>query len=176
MAAKKAKSKKKAPSKKKPTKPARKVTLRAKAKAPARKLVKKKAAPKEAARKASAAAKGKAKGKKRGTKGVQRQDRAGHLDPRYAANLRKLSGRAERDSREAFIKGSRSEDDLAQAIAEEVIGKATTGEDEGEDMANQVVDEERGGPFVVTTGGTEFADGVDESNPPDAEREPFPTT
>ena len=35
---------------------------------------------------------------------------------------------------------------------------------------------EVGGPFVVTTGGEEFAEGTDESNPEDAEAEPFPKT
>ena len=39
---------------------------------------------------------------------------------------------------------------------------------------NSDVPEDRGGPFVVTTGGEEFADDVDESNPEGATREPFP--
>ncbi len=164
-----AKTKKKALKKKTA---AKKPVVRAKARSHARKPAKK---AKLAAKASKASKKGKGtKTKKKGA--VQRHDRAGHLDPKYAAGLRRRGGKPERENRDAFIKGSRSEDDLAQAIAEEVIGKATTGEDEGEDIANEVVDEERGGPFVVTTGGTEFADGVDESNPADAEREPFPTT
>ena len=166
MAAKKAKPKAKAPNKKAVKKPA----PRKKAKAAAKKTIAKKAVAKKAVAKKAVAKKPAAQ------KGVKRRDRAGHMDPKYAAGLRRRSGKPEKDNREAWVKGSRSDDDFAEAIAEEVIGKATTGEDEGEEMAQQIVDEERGGPFVVTTGGTEFADGVDESNPADAEREPFPTT
>jgi hypothetical protein len=61
-------------------------------------------------------------------------------------------------------------------LAEEVVGKATSGEDTGEDVANQDVDEEVGGPFVLTTAGTEFAEGTDASNPKGSRREPFPRT
>jgi hypothetical protein len=53
---------------------------------------------------------------------------------------------------------------------------ATSGEDEGEDVANQDVPEELGGPFVVTDADTEFAQGTDASNPRGAKREPFPRT
>ncbi|HSQ65438.1 MAG TPA: hypothetical protein VLM85_19600 [Polyangiaceae bacterium] len=180
MAAKNAKKKKKTASHKPAArKPAQGKKLAAKKAAPRKKAAPKKAAPKMKATPKKAAPKMKAAPKKKTaakSKAVQRQDRAGHLAPRYAAGLRARSGKEEKEDVEAFLKGTRSEDDLAEGLGEEVIGKATTGEDEGEDFANQVVDEEGGGPFVVTTGGTEFADGVDESNPADAEREPFPTT
>jgi hypothetical protein len=104
---------------------------------------------------------------------VKRRDGAGHLDPAYARGLREQSSAREPDE-PAFVKGNHADDDLAEELAEEVVEKVTSGEDEGEDVANQEVSEDRGGPFVVTTGGTEFADGVDESNPADAQREPFP--
>jgi len=187
MAAKKAKPKAKAPNKKAVKKPAARKKAKAAAKKPIAKKVAKKAVAKRAVAKKAVAKKAVAKkavAKKAVAKkpvakkavAKKRHDRAGHLDPQYAAGLRSQSGKPEKDNREAWIKGSHSDDDLAEGLAEEVIGKATTGEDEGEEMAQQIVDEERGGPFVVTTGGTEFADGVDESNPADAEREPFPTT
>ena len=67
-------------------------------------------------------------------------------------------------------------DAYAEELGEEVVGKATSGEDQGEDAEDSIDEEENGGPFVETTGRTEYADGVDESNPADAEREPFPTT
>jgi|SRR5882724_9531801 len=110
------------------------------------------------------------------TNGVRRHDRAGHLDPRYAAQLRakSLESREASDAEPAFVKGARSSDDLAEEFGEEAVESMTTGEDEGEDARNQFVDEEIGGPFVETSGKTEFANDNDESNPEDATREPFP--
>jgi hypothetical protein len=98
------------------------------------------------------------------------------LDPKYAADLRAQSGIEEKDA-PAFLDGPRSpNDDFAEELGEEVVEKATTGEDAGEDALNQVVPEEDGGPFVESTGGQEFAEGADLSNPKSAFREPFPTT
>lgn len=105
---------------------------------------------------------------------VQRREN-GHIDKQYAKDLLSRSGPRE-DEGPAFLGGPRTDDDLAEGLGEEFVETATSGEDESEDVANQVVSEERGGPFVVTTAGTEFADGVDESNPKGAKREPFPTT
>lgn len=156
MAAKKKKKKKLATPKKK-----KKVV--AKKRAPAKKV------------KAKAKAKPKAKAKAKAKKPVRREDRAGHLDPKYAATLRAQSGTSSRaeSKRGAF----RVKDDaFATEMGEEVVDQATSGEDEQEDVADRVEEEERGGPFVVTTGRQEFADGTDESNPEDAEVEPFPKT
>jgi hypothetical protein len=66
-------------------------------------------------------------------------------------------------------------DELAEELAEEFVSSATSGEEAGEDGLEQVVPEENGGPFIQTSGDAEFADGTDESNPADAEVEPFPT-
>jgi len=52
----------------------------------------------------------------------------------------------------------------------------TSGEDRAEEALNETVEEETGGPFVETSGTKEFAHDIDESNPEDAMREPFPTT
>jgi hypothetical protein len=51
----------------------------------------------------------------------------------------------------------------------------TTGEAQTEGAHDQTVEEE-GGPFIETSGKKEFAHDIDESNPEDAMREPFPTT
>jgi hypothetical protein len=61
-------------------------------------------------------------------------------------------------------------------MGEEFVKSAVSGEEDTEDDLNQVVEEESGGPFVETTGGTEFAEGTDASNPTGAKKEPFPTT
>ena len=62
---------------------------------------------------------------------------------------------------------------LAAAILEVLAGARTP--TEAAQALEQVVPEERGGPFVETTGGTEFAEGTDASNPKGAKPEPFPT-
>ena len=71
---------------------------------------------------------------------------------------------------------ARAKDDLAEMLAEEFVSGATSGEDDREDSREAMVEEEIGGPFVPTTGATEFARGTDASNPADAEVEPFPTS
>jgi hypothetical protein len=108
-------------------------------------------------------------------KPIRRRDGAGHIDPKYAADLLAQSGGREAQAR-SFLELPRSEDDLAEQLGEEAIETATTGEHEGEDVLDQEVPEERGGPFVESTGATEFAHGTDPSNPAGAKREPFPTT
>jgi len=140
-------------------------------KLPRRKTSAGKAPPKKTAQSAKSPAKRVAP-----PKPIRRQDRAGHLDPHYAATLRRQSGPKEHDPR-AFLDRPRSpKDDLAEERGEEVIAKATSGEDEAEDSLDQVVPEERGGPFVVTNAAQEFAGGTDASNPKGAKREPFPRT
>jgi hypothetical protein len=107
---------------------------------------------------------------------IHRRDGAGHLDPEYAAALLAQSGHHDDDGR-AFLGGkSRSKDDLAEELGEEFVQSATSGEADGEESLNRYVEEESGGPFVGSTGGTEFAEGTDASNPASAEREPFPKT
>jgi hypothetical protein len=69
---------------------------------------------------------------------------------------------------------ARTNDDLAETLAEGFVLGATQDED-GEDAAlDGLVPEEIGGPFVETSGSAEFADGTDGSNPADAKREPIP--
>ena len=109
------------------------------------------------------------------TESVSRRDATGHLDPKYAAELHALSREGEDHSTDrAFVEGTRSADGLAEELAEEFVESATSGEEEGEESLNEDVPEDTGGPFVQTTGGTEFADGTDASNPEEATREPFP--
>jgi hypothetical protein len=103
-----------------------------------------------------------------------RRERAGHLDPKYARDLLAQSGGRQREGRD-FLEG-RPRDDLAEGLGEEFVEEATSGENEGADLQDREVTEERGGPFVVTTGATEFADGTDASNPKGSKREPFPRT
>lgn len=108
---------------------------------------------------------------------VRRRDATGHLDPAYAAGLLALSGegREPRDDR-AFLERARSNEPLAEQLGEEFVTSVTSGGDMGDELLEQESVEERGGPFVETSGRTEFALGTDASNPRSAEREPFPTT
>jgi hypothetical protein len=108
-------------------------------------------------------------------KPILRRDATGHLDPQYASDLRALTPSHEDDTT-AFLGENRSADDLAEELGKEVVETATSGEYEAEDALNQSVPEDRGGPFVASTGGVEFAEDPDESNPKGSKREPFPTT
>ena len=81
----------------------------------------------------------------------------------------------EREQPEELIRGA-VDDDLAERLGEEFVASATSGEQAAEDMRDEEVPEESGGPFVETSGASEFAYGTDASNPKDAERAPFPTT
>ena len=65
-------------------------------------------------------------------------------------------------------------DDLAESLAEDFLEAATRGEEVAEDVREQVVPEELGGPFVETSALEEFANDVDLANPPDASPEPLP--
>lgn len=60
-------------------------------------------------------------------------------------------------------------------LAEELIGAATSGEEQGETWRNEVLVEEEGGPFLTSSALREFARGADASNPKDAEPAAFPT-
>jgi hypothetical protein len=102
-------------------------------------------------------------------------DGSGHMDPEHARRLLEMArdGKVKDDSG-AFIDAPQTQDDLAEELAEAAVGSMTSGEDQlGPDL-DSVVDEEVGGPFVETSGNTEFAGGTDESNIPEATREPFP--
>ena len=106
-----------------------------------------------------------------------RRDGSGHLDPSYEATLLAASGRNQtKDEDRAFVDESRSNDTLAEQFGEGFVETATTGQYEGEDVFDQVVAEENGGPFVETSARTEFAHGTDASNIKGATREPFPKT
>jgi hypothetical protein len=105
---------------------------------------------------------------------VRRRDSAGHIDPQYAAELLAQSGIRRGSDSDAFLVGSRSNDPLAEGLGEEFVETATSGEDEAQDVINEQLTEERGGPFVVSPSGTEFAGGTDASNPKGSTREPFP--
>jgi hypothetical protein len=182
MASKKKSAKRKVSAVKKPTrKPAKKPApkkARARAAATKKKAVaaKKPAAAKRGAKKKGVAAKA-ARPKRASAPKFRRRDGSGHIDPKYAKTLRSKSGPRDEEATGAFIRsGARANDDLAEQLAEEWVETATSGEDESQDVLGQEVSEEAGGPFVTTTGGEEFATGVDESNPKGATREPFPKT
>jgi hypothetical protein len=65
-------------------------------------------------------------------------------------------------------------DVLAESLAEEFLASATSAEEAAESMRDAVLPEEVGGPFVEVRAATEFDRAPDESNPPDAAKEPFP--
>jgi hypothetical protein len=66
------------------------------------------------------------------------------------------------------------DDDLAESLAEEFISAATSAEEASEDVRDEVVPEELGGPFLEVPASEEFDRSPDASNPLGADREPFP--
>jgi hypothetical protein len=72
-----------------------------------------------------------------------------------------------------FLDARHATDSLAEELGESVVLSATAGEDTEEHYEREL-EEEDGGPFLETSGRTEFAYGVDESNPEDAEPAPWP--
>ena len=165
---------KKAPSTKKTAAKA-KAPAKPKAKAPAKPKAKTPAKPRA---KAPAKAKAKAPAKTKAAKVVARRDATGHLNPTYAAELRARSRESREDhgNDDAFLRKPRAHDTLAEELGEQAVSTMTSGEDQSERLQDQEVEEERGGPFVNTSGREEYARGTDKSNPQNATREPFPRT
>jgi hypothetical protein len=161
-------------SKAKPAKVARAKRSKAARAQPAKKVLKARPRPPKAQKKAQ---RPRSLRPRSSSNGVHRRDRAGHLDPRYAAELRAKSreGKTSQDE-PAFVSGSRAKDDLAEGLGEEAVETMTSGENENAEPRDEFVDEEVGGPFVESPAKTEFGEDSDESNPADATREPFPKT
>lgn len=109
---------------------------------------------------------------------IHRRDGSGHLDPKYAADLRARSQENPSNQNDdmALLKKTHSDDGLAEQLGETFVQTATSGEDCAEDVSDEIVTEEQGGPFVESTDVEEFAHDTDASNPLDAKREPFPKT
>jgi hypothetical protein len=89
----------------------------------------------------------------------------------------KAHGRS--DDADAFIPDpgegpARTRDDLAEVLAEDFIGAATSGNDVLEDDLERETSDELGGPFIVTSARVELADDIDGSNPVGAEVEALP--
>lgn len=92
------------------------------------------------------------------------------------SNARPSHPRDSEPDANAFIHSARhSNDDLAEALGEQFLSSATSGEEAAEDAMNEQVTEEAGGPFVITSAGSEFAEGTDSSNPRGAKRAPVPS-
>jgi hypothetical protein len=93
------------------------------------------------------------------------------MDAKHAKHLIELGREGKvSDDEAAFVKGSHSQDDLAEALAESAVASMNSGEDELGENLNAELDEERGGLVVTTAAGTELAEGTDESNIEDATR------
>ena len=85
-----------------------------------------------------------------------------------------------KDDADAFIRDPdggafHTSGSVDEEMAEEFMRDALTGEDASEDIRDQSLIEELGGPFITTTMAEEVADDIDESNPIDALVEPVPS-
>src|SRR5690349_10940154 len=78
-------------------------------------------------------------------------DNQGHIDPASAARLLGRTASPNGDGYAAFIEASQSEDDLAEELAEVAVVAMTSGEGRMVEDLNDDVEEDWGGPFVVTS-------------------------
>lgn len=111
--------------------------------------------------------------RKRGAKGTQTRTKTGGRPFEPRAHRRS-------DDAQAFLPDPDERgwgpvsDDLAETLGEGFVAAATTGENVEDEVLDQVVPEEIGGPFIETRDTQEFALGSDEMNPEEAEPEPLP--
>jgi hypothetical protein len=172
--------KKAAPARKKPAPAKRKVTPAKKKAAPARKK------PAPAKRKVSPATRKPAPAKKKlapkdAAPRVALPKRPPPSRPEGPANVGRKRASNRKDGASAFLPDPSStghrrvKDDFAEGLGEEFVETITSGESV-DDERDETLPEESGGPFVTSPAVREFGHGTDESNPEDAEREPFPTT
>ena len=64
---------------------------------------------------------------------------------------------------------------LAEELGEDFVKSATSAENVATDIRDELMPEEVGGPFVVSTVQVEFGATVNEENPPEGDREAQPT-
>ena len=162
------KARKAAPSRGRKTKAKTKLSSRARAatrKAPARTKPRRAAA----SRRSSAKKKAPARPARRAAKPRNRLPQA----KRHAVESDEPRERAGDANERAFV-GARTGEDEAKELGEEFVRSVTSGEEAESEMEEEEAVEEEGGPFVVTSASTEYGFGTDESNPPDAEKAPFP--
>ena len=103
-------------------------------------------------------------------------DASGHMDPAERQRLLDLAREGREAEPRGVTAGQLAHDSLGEELGEAAVASMTSGGDELGDDLEAEVEEELGGPFVETSGKTEFAEGTDESNIEGATREPFPTT
>lgn len=92
---------------------------------------------------------------------------------------KRIGPHARSDDGNAFIRDpgegpAHTGDDLAEALAEDFVAAATGETNALENDLDRTLDEEIGGPFVLTRASKELAHDVDASNPIGAEAEPLP--
>ena len=85
----------------------------------------------------------------------RRRDGAGHLDPTYEAKLLAGSG-SSREEEHAFLGRPWSTDPVAEELGGEFVVSVTTAHDDAQGLLDRTMPEEEGGPFVETSGKTEF--------------------
>lgn len=106
---------------------------------------------------------------------LKRYDHPGHLDPAHAERLLELSRAGQEEPEDsAFLRANAEDDDFARELGQTTVASMTSGDGVLTGELEAEVEEEVGGPFVETSATEEFAAGTDESNTPDATREPTP--
>jgi|SoiMethySBSTD1v2_1073268.scaffolds.fasta_scaffold827903_2 hypothetical protein len=107
-------------------------------------------------------------------KHLVRRDPTGHLNPDYQRELLELSGHKKTLDPNAFINTPNTRDEFAEAFGEGAVLAMTSGAEVDQQLFDQIVIEEWGGPFILTPARTEFASGPDADDIPKAELSAFP--
>jgi hypothetical protein len=81
---------------------------------------------------------------------LRRSDRAGHLDPAYADELRALGGSRAAPDAVPFFDQSYTADAFAEQLGEQTVEAATSGEDHALDDFDDNVPEDTLSPFDTT--------------------------
>ncbi len=106
---------------------------------------------------------------------LKRYDHPGHLDPAHAERLLELSRAGQEEPEDsAFLRAMRRMTTSLESWVRRPVASMTSGDGVLTGELEAEVEEEVGGPFVETSATEEFAAGTDESNTPDATREPTP--
>ena len=107
---------------------------------------------------------------------IMRRDATNHMDSGYEQALLTESRESREDhgSVSAFNYRPRAGDELGDELGAAFVQSATSGEEAEPERKDRVTPEEDGGPFVISSAVTEYAEGTDASNIAGATREPLP--
>jgi hypothetical protein len=96
---------------------------------------------------------------------MKRHDRPGHIDPAHAERLLEWSRlRHEQEDDDAFLRANAEDEGLGSQLGQTAVANMTSGDAGLTDEFDAPVEEEVGGPFVVTSAKDDFDEDIDLSD------------